>query len=106
MRITVFTPTYNRGYIIENLYHSLQKQTFQDFEWIVIDDGSTDDTASQFEKYKLEENFFPIIYERVENGGKHRAINLGMKKARGDLFFIVDSDDYLTETALEKINEV
>lgn len=106
MRITVFTPTYNRGYIIENLYRSLQKQTFQDFEWIVIDDGSTDDTASQFEKYKLEENFFPIIYERVENGGKHRAINLGIKKARGDLFFIVDSDDYLTETALEKIHEV
>ena len=44
MKITVFTPTYNRAYIIENLYRSLQRQTFRDFEWLIVDDGSTDNT--------------------------------------------------------------
>lgn len=106
MRITVFTPTYNRGYIIDALYQSLKRQTFHDFEWVVVDDGSTDDTYQKFEQYQSENSFFPIHYQRVENGGKHRAINLGLKEAKGELFFIVDSDDYLTDTALEVIDRV
>ncbi len=101
MRITVFTPAYNRGYIIENLYRSLQRQTFHDFEWIVIDDGSTDNTEELFEKWTKEDNFFPIIYKKIQNGGKHRAINKGVKLANGELFFIVDSDDFLTDNSLE-----
>ncbi|MGM9597614.1 MAG: glycosyltransferase family 2 protein [Eubacteriales bacterium] len=106
MRFTVFTPTYNRGYIIDKLYDSLKKQTYCDFEWIVVDDGSTDDTAEKFKQFQAEDQSFPIIYQRVENGGKHRAINLGLKIASGELFFIVDSDDYLIDTALEIINRV
>lgn len=106
MRITVFTPTYNRGYIIENLYRSLQRQTFLDFEWVVIDDGSTDNTASLFAQWCCDDNPFPICYHQVENGGKHRAINRGVQLAQGELFFIVDSDDYLTDDALECIARV
>lgn len=103
MMITVFTPTYNRGYIIPNLYKSLQRQTNNNFEWLVIDDGSTDNTAELFDKYIKEANDFKITYQKVPNGGKHRAINKGVHLASGDLFFIVDSDDYLTDNAVEKI---
>ena len=103
IKITVFTPTFNRGYIIEQLYESLKRQTVTEFEWIVIDDGSTDNTEGLFKRIKDEEHSFEISYEKVMNGGKHRAINLGVKKARGKLFFIVDSDDYLTDDAIEKI---
>lgn len=103
MKITVFTPTYNRGYIIENLYHSLQRQTFKEFEWVVIDDGSTDNTESLITAWQQEDNTFPISYYKQKNGGKCRAINRGLDLAKGELFFTVDSDDYLTDDALEKI---
>ena len=106
MRITVFTPTYNRGYLIENLYRSLQRQTFRDFEWVVVDDGSTDDTEERFVSFAKEENTFPIRYIKTENGGKHRAINRGVQESSGELFFIVDSDDYLPDDALQLIDEV
>lgn len=106
MRFTVFTPSYNRGFIIETLYQSLQRQTFKDFEWIVIDDGSSDNTEELFSKFQNEGNFFPIIYKKVENGGKHRAINKGLQIAQGELFFIVDSDDFLSDDALEQIDAV
>lgn len=102
-KITVFTPTYNRAYILENLYRSLRRQTFTDFEWLVVDDGSADDTQDLVARWIGEENPFPIRYHKKENGGKCRAINLGLELARGELFFTVDSDDYLTEDALEKI---
>lgn len=103
MKITVFTPTYNRAYIIENLYRSLQKQSYTNFEWLVIDDGSSDHTQELFGKWLQEDNFFEIRYFKVKNGGKHRAINKGTDLASGELFFIVDSDDTLTDDALEKI---
>lgn len=100
--ITVFTSTYNRAYIIQTLYHSLQRQTYTDFEWLVVDDGSTDRTAELFDAWKQEAEF-PIRYFRRENGGKCSAINRGLELAEGALFFTVDSDDYLTDDALEKI---
>ncbi|MFC5773360.1 glycosyltransferase family 2 protein [Ectobacillus antri] len=103
MQITVFTPTYNRGYIVENLYKSLQKQTYNNFEWLVIDDGSIDNTEELFTEWAHEKNLFPIRYYKVENGGKHRAINKAIDLANGEVFFIVDSDDYLVPTALEKV---
>lgn len=103
MKLTVFTPTYNRAYIIENLYRSLQRQTCHDFEWLVVDDGSSDNTEELFAAWQKEGNPFPIRYFRQENGGKHRAINRGLELAAGELFFVVDSDDYLTDDALEKI---
>ena len=102
-KITVFTPTYNRAYILENLYRSLQRQTFTDFEWLVVDDGSSDHTEELVARWMAEANPFPIRYQKKENGGKCRAINLGLELAQGELFFTVDSDDYLTEDALEKI---
>jgi glycosyltransferase involved in cell wall biosynthesis len=101
MRFTVFTPAYNRGYIIEQLYESLCRQTFRDFEWIVVDDGSTDNTEEVMQDLMARENFFPIIYKKQPNGGKHRAWNRGVELASGELFFGCDSDDYLTDDALE-----
>lgn len=104
-KITIFTPTYNRGYIIENLYRSLQRQSFNDFEWLVVDDGSSDNTEELFTKWSKENNNFQIRYYKKENGGKHRAINYALDKARGELFFTVDSDDYLTDDALYKVDK-
>lgn len=103
MKITVFTPTYNRAYVIEKLYRSLQRQSFTDFEWLVIDDGSTDDTKKLFDIWSTEENTFPIYYYQQKNGGKCRAINRALELAHGELFFTVDSDDYLTSDALKKV---
>lgn len=102
-KLTVFTPTYNRAYILENLYRSLQRQTCTDFEWLVVDDGSTDETETLIQNWMAEENPFPIRYYKKENGGKCRAINYGLERAKGKLFLNVDSDDYLTEDAVEKI---
>lgn len=104
MKITVFTPTYNRAYILENLFNSLKRQKFYDFEWIIMDDGSTDNTADLVSSWLKEKLSFPIIYNYQKNSGKHTAINKGVKLASGNLFFIVDSDDYITDDALFKIN--
>ena len=103
MKLTIFTPTYNRAYILENLYRSLQRQTCHDFEWLIVDDGSLDDTETLVHSWMKEENPFPVRYYKQENGGKHTAINRGLEFAQGELFFTVDSDDYLTPDALEKI---
>lgn len=100
---TVFTPTYNRAYILENLYNSLKRQTVKDFEWVVVDDGSTDNTEELFAKWLNEQNDFNITYHKVVNGGKHRAINKGITLSKGKMFFIVDSDDYLTDNAIERL---
>ena len=99
--ITVFTPVYNRKYIIKQLYDSLLRQTCYDFEWLVVDDGSTDGLETLINEWQEQKPPFPIVYRYVENGGKHRAINFGAKIAKGEIFFIVDSDDCLTEDAIE-----
>ena len=104
MIITVFTPTYNRAYIIKNLFNSLKNQTFQNFEWIIVDDGSTDNTEEVVKEWLNESLFFKIKYHKQKNGGKHTAINKGLELASGDVFFIIDSDDYITNDALFKIN--
>ena len=105
MRITVFTPTYNRAYIIDELYNSLKKQTFIDFEWLIIDDGSTDCTYEKVKNWSADNTKFPIRYYRYENSGKQKEINRALDLARGELFFTVDSDDLLTADALDKINQ-
>lgn len=102
-KITVFTPTYNRSRIIERLYKSLRRQTNMDFEWLIVDDGSSDNTEEVIQSWQAENNTFPIRYYKKENGGKCSAINMGLELAQGELFFTVDSDDYLTDDALEKI---
>lgn len=105
MLVTVCTPTYNRAYCLMDLYRSLQKQSINSFEWLVIDDGSSDKTGELvWEWIKVEENF-PIRYFYKENGGKHTALNLGMEQAEGDCFIIVDSDDMLSPDAIEQIVE-
>lgn len=100
--VTVFTPTYNRGYIISKLYDSLKSQSCKNFEWVVVDDGSTDDTEKLFEIF-ANENAITIKYFKKENSGKASAINTGVDLADGELFFIVDSDDYLNEDAIQQI---
>lgn len=100
--ITVFTSTYNRSYTLGQLYISLKNQTYKNFEWIIIDDGSVDDTESIVKKFILEK-LINIKYIKQKNSGKHVAINNGVEIARGELFFIVDSDDYLTPNSLELI---
>lgn len=104
MIITVFTPTYNRAHLLPRLYESLCRQTFQDFEWVIVDDGSVDNTKSlSLSLPQREGTFFPIRYFYQENGGKHRAINRGVKEAQGELFLILDSDDSLPPDSLERI---
>lgn len=102
--LTILTPTYNRAYILKNAYDSLLRQTDHDFEWILVDDGSTDGTQALVEGWLREANPFPISYYRQENGGKHRAVNFGVTKAAGDYVLILDSDDYLTDDASEWIH--
>lgn len=105
MRITVFTPTYNRGYCLKRLFITLQEQTFKNFEWVVVDDGSTDNTENLIATFK-EKAQFPIKYRKTSNGGKHRAINRGIDMAEGELLLFMDSDDWLREDALEWIDKV
>lgn len=90
---------------MDNLYQSLLAQTGKNFEWLVVDDGSTDNTEEYFSELLSKQQPFPIHYLKQENGGKHRAINQGVKNANGELFFIVDSDDTLLPNAIEKINQ-
>ena len=112
MFITVFTPTYNRAKLLPRLYESLCRQTYRDFEWVVVDDGSVDDTHYVVESFmngndnENGNNNFPIRYFYQENGGKHRAINRGVQEAKGELFLILDSDDSIPEGALERIASV
>ena len=103
MKITVFTPLYNRAHLISNLYESLKRQQCQRFQWVVVDDGSTDCPEKLFEVWQKEDNNFEIVFVKQANGGKHRAINNGLKHARGKYFVICDSDDYLVDDALSTI---
>jgi glycosyltransferase involved in cell wall biosynthesis len=85
------------------LFESLCVQTFNDFEWLIVDDGSEDNTEIVVNSF-IAESELAIRYIKQENGGKHRAINRGVREAKGELFFIVDSDDQLPLDALQIIN--
>lgn len=100
--ITVFTPTYNRANTIGRLFDSLCRQTADSFEWLVVDDGSSDSTATLIADFQKKASF-PIVYRRKDNGGKHTAYNEALGLARGDIFFTVDSDDWLPDDSIEKI---
>lgn len=105
MYFTLLTPSYNRGGRLPRLFDSLCNQKFNDFEWIVVNDGSTDDTKSVIDKILQKKADFDIIYKEKKNGGKHTAINFGASIARGKFFFIVDSDDYLTNDSLMVLHD-
>lgn len=102
-RLTIFTPTYNRAYILPKLYESLCVQTCQDFEWLIVDDGSTDNTNEIAERW-IEEGKIDIRYIYQENSGKMMAHNKAVRESRAKLFMCVDSDDCLcTEHVIAEI---
>ena len=105
MLVTVATPTYNRSHLLPRLYKSLCCQTCADFEWLVVDDGSTDDTGHLLESL-INEGTICIRYIRKQNGGKHTAVNLAAQEARGELLFIADSDDWLPPTSIADVIEM
>ena len=93
-QLTIFTPTYNRAYILPKLYESLCVQTCQDFEWLIVDDGSTDNTQVLVKKW-IEEDRIDIRYIYQENAGKMMAHNKAVCESEAELFMCVDSDDKL-----------
>lgn len=99
-RLTVFTPTYNRAYILEQAYKSLINQTNKSFVWLIVDDGSTDNTESLVKEW-IKEDKIEIKYYKQKNGGKQRAYNKAIKLTNSELFICLDSDDYFTEYAIE-----
>lgn len=100
--VTIVTPSYNRCDKLKRLYKSLLKQTNNNYKWLVIDDGSTDKTKDLIETFR-KQNRIHIDYVYKENGGKHTALNLAFKTVDTYFTFIVDSDDVLTEDAIESI---
>lgn len=102
MNVTILTPTYNRVNTLSKLYESLLTQTSKNFEWLIVDDGSTDNTTNYVNKI-VKEKKIKIRYYKKENGGKHRAINYALNYIKNELTFIVDSDDWLTKDSIETI---
>ncbi len=102
--LTVFTPTFNRAYILPKLYNSLKSQSVKEFFWLIVDDGSNDNTAEIVNEWQ-KEGIIDITYIRQENGGKMSAHNNGVLNAKTELFVCVDSDDFLVETAVQDIVE-
>lgn len=100
--VTILTPTYNRAHTLPRLFQSLYEQTSHGFEWLVIDDGSSDDTEQVVSKFKSESPF-PVRYIKKQNGGKHSALNLGFREANRKWIFILDSDDWLRSDCMDKL---
>ena len=103
IKCSIVTPTYNRAKTLKRLFKSLISQTNKSFEWIVIDDGSTDNTRALINQFMIENTGFKIKYLYQKNGGKHRAINSSFDLVEGEYFFIVDSDDILPYNSIEII---
>ena len=101
--ITVFTPTYNRAYCLHNGYEALCRQTLKDFIWLVVDDGSTDNTKELVKEWQKRDNGFEIQYLYKENGGLASGYNAAIAVMETELSVCVDSDDYLTDDAIEKV---
>lgn len=100
--ITVFTPSYNREKELKMLYKSLLEQDYFDFEWLIVDDGSIDNTEIAV-KEMINENKINIVYFKQENKGKSKAVNQGIKLAKGEFFLCIDSDDYFIPNVLGTI---
>lgn len=103
-KITVVTPSYNREHTLPRVYESLKNQTFKDFKWIIMDDGSTDDTKKLIEKYQAE-NLFEIEYFWNENAKKFYTVFKGIEKVNSPFFTILDSDDAYVENGLQIMYE-
>ena len=101
--LTVFTPAYNRAHTIGRTYKSLCSQKCKDFVWLIVDDGSTDNTAELVKDWISKDNGFEIQYIYKENGGMHTAHNVAYRNIHTELNTCIDSDDALSENAVEKI---
>lgn len=101
--ITVFTPAYNRAYTLHLCYESLVRQTCKNFKWLIIDDGSTDNTKELVDSWMQKDNGFKIKYIYKENGGMHTAHNVAYENIDTELNVCIDSDDYMPDNAIEKI---
>ena len=100
--LTVFTPTYNRAHLLRRLYESLVTQSCQDFEWLVIDDGSTDFTRQLVESF-IAEGRIPVRYIYKENGGLYTGYNVAYANIATELCVCIDSDDFMPDDAVEII---
>jgi glycosyltransferase involved in cell wall biosynthesis len=101
MRFTVLTPTYNRAHTLGRVYEALCAQTFRDFEWVIVDDGSSDGTNELVASW---ESSFPIRYFWKPNGGMCTALNLGIRQAEAEFVLQLDDDDDCTPNALERFD--
>ena len=105
LRFTVFTPTFNMSSTISRVYNSLCSQTLRDFEWIVVDDGSDDNTVQRVRSW-IETGTLDIRLHTQENSGKHIAWNRAVEMARGEFFVTMDADDEFLENSLELLHSV
>lgn len=103
VRLTVFTPAYNRSRLLTRCYESMKRQTCKDFIWMIVDDGSTDDTREKAEAWIKETQDFEIQYRYKENGGLHTAYNEAIAHIDTELCVCIDSDDFMPDQAVEKI---
>lgn len=103
-RVTVFTPTFNRAGVLHRVYDSLEAQTYRDFAWLIVDDGSADHTRQVVEGFQ-EKASFPVEYVYQENQGKHIATNNAVAMTDTELFIIADSDDAFTPNAIQRLVE-
>lgn len=103
MHVTVLTPTYNRAHTLGRLFQGLQAQTFRDFEWLIVDDGSSDGTSPLITQLRRDATF-PVLYQRQPHAGKHIAVNTGLNLARGQLLVVLDSDDWLVPDGLATLH--
>lgn len=101
--LTIITPSYNRGNYLTSCYESLKKQNKIVFQWLIIDDGSCDNTKEVIDFFREQKNDFYIDYYWKKNGGKHTALNYAHSYIKGEYVLILDSDDYLVPKAVEKI---
>lgn len=104
-KLTIFTPTYNREHILSQLYESLLNQTNLDFNWLIVDDGSSDNTRELVNKW-IEEDKINIIFHSQKNSGKHVAHNYGVMNCETDIFVCVDSDDQVINDFVSSIYSV
>jgi glycosyltransferase involved in cell wall biosynthesis len=102
-KLTIHTATYNRAYILSKAYESLKAQTVKDFEWIISDDGSTDNTEELVTSWINSYNDFPIRYFKLPHVGIPRALNNGVKQSMTEWFMMLDSDDHIKPNTVEKV---
>ena len=100
--LTVFTPTFNRAYTLHKCYESLKRQSSKDFVWLIVDDGSSDNTKEIVDKW-ISENEIEIRYHYQKNKGMHGAHNTAYELIDTEINTCIDSDDYMTDDAVEKI---